>query len=365
MSDKEILDIFYNSIVKEAKTGKIDAFFHMNIYFNLNVENVNISHVDDTPDSILIPTFKITDKYLFDDLLIKYVNKAVEVYNPSDFAFLEDVSLIYPNQDSEKLKNTYKIKYIIGCLLANASFSDFSSPIDFLNSRIEMLDNRFLDGNLVDLGYLNSIKARLFISDEVCPIKAETPYRLTGYLEFDDGYKLMLPEIYAGACRDKYQIYAIQKNKKNNDINENYYLKEIRHGLISKVKGAAEHYFLMMMIFLSFAKDKEIEVVPFLVERWNAKNIAIHNYCKKNEGANIKEEELKQENLQNNITNVFIRIIKNLEDISTGLNFKESPYEVDDRLHIKFDDDFYSRAPLFNDVYKLLDEYKSEYKKER
>ena len=79
MSDKEILDIFYNSIVKEAKNGKIDAFFHMNIYFNLNIENVNISHVDDAPDSILIPTLKITDKYLFDDLLIKYVNKAVDI----------------------------------------------------------------------------------------------------------------------------------------------------------------------------------------------------------------------------------------------------------------------------------------------
>ena len=33
----QILDIFYNKIVKEAQTGRVDCFFMMNMIFNLNV----------------------------------------------------------------------------------------------------------------------------------------------------------------------------------------------------------------------------------------------------------------------------------------------------------------------------------------
>ena len=34
--EQQILDIFYNKIVHEAQTGRVDCFFMMNMIFNLN-----------------------------------------------------------------------------------------------------------------------------------------------------------------------------------------------------------------------------------------------------------------------------------------------------------------------------------------
>ena len=39
MIDNQIIDIFYNQIAKEAKTGRVDCFFMTNIAFDLTVNN--------------------------------------------------------------------------------------------------------------------------------------------------------------------------------------------------------------------------------------------------------------------------------------------------------------------------------------
>ena len=65
----QILDIFYNKIVKEAQTGRVDCFFMMNLIFNLNIENTLVSKCDDIEyDGVLIPTLKITNKELTNNL---------------------------------------------------------------------------------------------------------------------------------------------------------------------------------------------------------------------------------------------------------------------------------------------------------
>lgn len=362
MTDKQILDIFYSQIVKEAQNGKIDCYFTLNIAFDLIINNQKISKCENIPyEGIIIPNLKISNQELFDKLLIQYVKKAIENYSAKDFSFLEDLDL-EKLENKEELKKIYLIKYIISTLLANASYTDFNNPIKFLEERINMFDHKIVnDNNEIELGYISSIKARLFFQEEVSSIKSETPYRINSYLLFDDGYKLILPEIYAGNTGTKYILYGIQKTFKNSNLDEREYLKQIRKGFVSKINGAPEHYFIATMLFLSLCSDKEIEVVPFLVERWNAKKIAINNITKNNSTISLEQKEEEQELIQNNITNILIRYFTKLEDASNGINFTSIPFETDDRLCIHIANDFQSKSIAFNEIYELTQNLKNRH----
>lgn len=357
MSDNQILDVFYNDIVKEAQNGRVDCFFIMNIVFNLVIDNNKITNASEfLSEDILTPTLKITNKQLFDSLLVEYVKKAIEVYNPNDFSFLEDIDI-----ENNNTKSKYLIKYIICTLLANASYSDFDNPTMFLKSRIAMLENRILNTDEeIELGYIDSIGASIHIKEEVSPIKSETPYRIASYLKFDDGYELVMPELYVGDNGKSYQLYGIQKTSKNSDIDEREYLRQIRKGFIAKINGAKEHYFLAAMLLLTLCSDKEIEVVPFLVERWNAKRIAIYNKSKRNTDFNLDDLFEEQENIQNNVTNIFMRYFTKLEDVSTGLDFSLMPFELDSSLHITMSEDFESRSMAFNELFRLANELRKQ-----
>ncbi len=361
IDDQRILDVFYTQLVPEAKTGKVNCYFIINMAFDLIIDNKEITKCNNLPyNGILIPTLKVTNKELFDEKLVEYVNKAFEIYNPSDFAFLDDLNAT-EIENLTDIKEEYLIKYIITMLFANASYSDFNYPIEFLNSRISMFENKILNHEgEIELGYLESIGARIYIEEEVSPIRAETPYRIKSYLRFDDGHQLLLPEIYAGCSDEKHHLYGIQKTTKNSETDEHAYLKQIRKGFIAKINGAPEHYFLTVMLFLSLCNDKEIEVVPFLVERWNAKRIAIYNKRKNSGTFSLMEKEKEQESIQTNITDIFIRYFKKLEDVSTGMDFYLVPFELDNNLHIKLAKDFESRSQVFNELFNLANNYKEE-----
>lgn len=360
MKESQILDIFYNKIVPEAQNGRIDCYYIMNLAFNLVIDNIEISKCNTNfPKGVIVPTLKITNKDLFNELLIEYVNKALEFYNQEDFAFVNDLDSNY-NEELNMSKEECLIKYVICTLLANASSDDFYNPIQFLKDRIAMFDNKIIkqEGE-IDFGYIESINARLYVAEEISPIKSETPYRIKSYLEFDDGYKLILPEIYAANTGEKYKLYGIQKTSKNqSEIDERPYLKQIRKGLIAKINGAPEHYFLASMLFLSLCNDKEIEVIPFLIERWNAKRIAIYNRARVYKDFSIEEKIKEQERLQTNITDIFLRYFTKLEDVSTGMIFQSVPYEIDSNLHIIMANNFESRSVAFNELFKLSNEYK-------
>ena len=135
-----VIDLFYNEIVPEASQGRVDAFFIMNLVFNLTIDNKTITSTNDIGhEDVIIPTLKITNKELFDMLLVEYVNKVPETYDEKEFRFLDDVQYLMPQESKEKieeLKQKYLIKYIICTLLANASYADFENPIRFLEIRI-------------------------------------------------------------------------------------------------------------------------------------------------------------------------------------------------------------------------------------
>lgn len=361
MTDKQILDIFYTKVIPEAQRGKVDCYFKINLPFDLIIANKEISKCKELSyEGLLIPTLKITNKKEFDKKLVEYIRKAQAFYNQSDFIFLNDLDLISA-EDKSREKEEYLIKYIICTLFANATLSDFENPIFFLSSRIEMFENKIIQTKEeIDLGYLNSISAKLFIKEEISPIKAETPYRIKAHLLFDDGHDLILPEIYAGQTKNKYQLYGIQKTTTNSKIDERAYLKQIRKGLISKINGAPEHYFLAVMLFLSLCSDKEIVITPFLVERWNAKRIAMTNKVSRIPNYSIGDLERDQDKIQSNITDIFIRYFTKLEDVTIGMDFCTIPLETDTDLHIAIRENFESRSTVFNEIFQLVQKYKDK-----
>ncbi len=361
MRDKQILDIFYNKIVLEAQKGIIDCYLAVNMPFNLVVHNQEISKCEELPyEGLLIPTLKITNKQLFDDLLVEYVNKARYFYSDEDFSFLNDLEAS-PFENIDILKEEYITKYIIGNLFANATFSDFDNPTAFLQSRISMFDNKILkEEEELCLGHLDSIGAKMYVMEEKSSIWNETPYRLKSYLEFDDGHILSMPQVYVGKGKDKYYLYAIQGTDQNNELDEKPYLRQIRQGLIAKLKGAPENYFLAFMLTLSLCSDEEIEMVPFCVERWNAKKIANYNRAKVNPNLILLDLDNEQDRIQNNITDIFIRYFTKIEDISDGIDLSVIPFESNSNLGVKINSDFKSRCTVFNELFNLVNEYKDQ-----
>ena len=243
--------------------------------------------------------------------IIEKITKGVEVsrkdgkaYQASNIKIAEGFKneLSSGNCISKSFSSSLSINSPLCFVWINLSYSDFMNPVKFLQDRIEMFNERILgDRNELYIGNLDSINARLRITEEKSPIKSESPHRLRGTLEYDDGYILELPEIYAGKTNDKYIVYGIQKTTEDAPIDETSYVKAIRKGLISKINGAPEHYILMIMAFLSLCHDKPIEAVPILIERYNAKRIAL------NKRTDMTEEEKDDyhNSLQFNITNEY------------------------------------------------------------
>lgn len=358
MTDKKILEVFYNEFIPETQKGKIDCYFRLNIGFSFVVDNQIVSkYEEDQYNGVLIPTLKVTNKEMFDRLLVEYVKRAREFYDNSNFSFLNDLNDLGIN-NVDDVKERYLIKYIIGTLFANASLNDFENPLNFLKSRIEMFDNKILKDDEICLGYIDSIGAKIYVKEEKSSIKTETPYQIKGYLQFDDGYILKLPEIYCGCTKDKYQIYGIQKKDSNNGDDEKNYLKQIRKGYIAKIKGAPEHFFLAVMLSLSLCKDKEIEIVPFLIERWNAKKVAMYYKANRNPNLLLDKLEEEQEKIQSNMTDIFVHYFTKMEDVSNGIEFLSIPFDTDTSLNFKINDDFESRCVAFNELIDLADKYK-------
>lgn len=114
------------------------------------------------------------------------------------------------------------------------------------------------------------------------------------------------------------------------------------------------------MLFLALCSDKEIEVVPFLIERWNAKRMASIDKVRKEIDKSLLEKEKEQENIQNNVTNILLRYFKKIEDVSKGLEFYAVPFDIDNNLHIMMKENVESRCIAFNELLELVTEYKSQ-----
>lgn len=134
----DIIDIFYNNIIKEASMGRVNCLFIYNIVFNTYLVEDN-KHIESTVnvDNLFIPTLVIENKEKFNNLLLEYVIKAKSFYNLEKY----ENELREQNQE-ELIKDRICIEKILMTLLwSNATVEDFEDPINFLKKRINLQKN--------------------------------------------------------------------------------------------------------------------------------------------------------------------------------------------------------------------------------
>ncbi len=117
----DITNILKEFII-EASRGEIDAYFTYNIIFETIIDTKKVT-TSEVKEGTIIPCLTIKNLSNFTKLLEIYIKKSLEFYDLSSF------------EGNEK----EKIKMIIASLFANATFDDFTNPIDFLNRRIAFL----------------------------------------------------------------------------------------------------------------------------------------------------------------------------------------------------------------------------------
>lgn len=356
-----VLDIFYNEILDEAKNGRIDCGFIYNVIFN-TISPEKSFYVENSDNDLQIPTLYISNKQVFDELLIKYVEKCINLYDQS----------YYDN-------NHDYIKAIITFLITNMSVEEFMDPIRYLNKRINFLDNIPDDINnyskFGDSSYLGEIE--YMISSE--PLYEETPYSL----KFKIGDSI-LPTVRFGIDNNKVYIYAIQNehssylNKKINrtlyKINENFDTTDESFDNINdfeNLTGISPSSVCAATLATAYFRNKgysDILISSFLPVRYNAKVLStkkkLEKEAKKNnyddEQIEILTLEKEEENLniQRNISDKLVRTFRRIDNQFDSIDIISYPYDVDSFLHLTVNDKVYCSNPFLEDLYNSFRETK-------
>ena len=200
----DILKIFYEVFIPGVIRGFIDIenFLCFNIAFNMKIGNELIETKKD--DELVIPTLTITNKDLFDKLLVKYIEKCLKFYS-----FPEEI------ENNEKAK----IGEILVFLFANATIDDFENPISFLKKKINFLENE----TLIDLNCeftSKTLSATIKVKALRAQIISEAPYKIE-FEMFNDEGKYNMPNIYVGIEENKAYIYAIQRLQTTDNDSKN------------------------------------------------------------------------------------------------------------------------------------------------
>lgn len=361
----DILDIFYDNIVKEAQKGRIDCFFYYNIIFSTYLVEDNIKYeADSSYSDLLIPTLCIKDKEKFDLLLVEYVNKCLEFYDDSNFAS-EVISGEYYDDDNKISKE----KVILALLFANATIEDFADPIEFLRKRISFMEN--CQECKYNLGKSNILDCEIEI--EICKdkINNETPYQFCVKCISDNFEEYEFPRLKFGLSDGKAYIFAIQNSTKNNGplskkINRKLY--KVGEGFCSEndnydlyeegnLKDITPSFVIVANIFISYLENLGIynfTVQSLLLERWNSKVIA--NHIKAERKGSYESFYDKQLEIQSNLTEKFLRTFLRLIFHCDNLSITAYPMEQGFDLHFVNDGIMRSNNSLLNETANMVNE---------
>ena len=359
----DIIDIFYNYIVKEAVFGRVDCYFYYNMLFDTIVNDNIVSNSIKYPHTIT-PTLIIKDKEVFDKLLIEYVNLALDFYDDNNFE-----KEVIEKYEYNKSRNS-KEKTIMTLLWSNATMEDFQNPIGFLQRRINFLKSEIKTDNQ-EYGYCDILKGNLSVSIEKDKIYNETPYKMVIKLNNNDE-EYIFPEIKFGIDNETIYFYAIQNNGNNNNSYSkkvNRILFKIGDGFDQKLdnyenyeegnlKDVSASFLVALNIAISYFKTKnfnKICVSSILIERWNAKKIAISLDRRLNE-VDKNKLLIEQENIQKNITEKFLRTFLRLKFHYDGIDVSSMPFEIDSNLHLNISKELISNNTLLNETNILINE---------
>lgn len=337
----DITNILKEFII-EASRGEIDAYFTYNIIFETIIGTKKVTTTK-AKEGTIIPCLTIKNLEEFNNLLEVYIQKALKFYDLSSF------------EGTEK----EKIKMIIASLFANATFDDFANSIDFLNRRIAFFENS--KEETLNSTFILSLNSTLTASITKDKIYNETPYRVVANFKSDEGI-FKLPEVKFGISDDTLYIYAIQ----NTPQEKNNYTKKINRALYKVNDGFSDEstatlgdttasFLIASAIILSYMQTKnitKIKISSMLLERWNAKRIAISKKVKNKKLTNEETENLikDQERIQSNLTEKFIRTFLRLSEQYKNLDITAYPFEIDSYLSLETTGKLTSKNPLLNDI---------------
>lgn len=349
---------FYE-LIKEASTGTviIDGD-EWPVYFDTKIEQNGKVLIDtgaNAPGKLLI-----RNEEKFFSLLQEYLELEISK-NRKAYTFI--------NKSVEE-----KMKFLMMNLISNATSEDFINPEEFLRRNIDFQkDITFQSINTpleVKLGqtFKNS---HLEIQNELTDSRMETPYKITEKLKGvinNQEVEYYLPSIYYGIRQENNElvcyIYSIiSDNKKKNETEENKKYTSIINRLLYKLnngikeKESVEYFdfknnlsdyypegnitdvtpsfILSLNIFITLLQNKKItkiKAVPYLPIRYISREVAAEN----NEAADKKKELLERNDaIQTNLTNKFIRTFRRLAVQNDSLEIETYPYELDEFLTIK------------------------------
>ena len=372
-----IIDLFFDSVAKEAASGRVDCNMMYNVLFETKV---NGKYLYKSPDniknnnSLFIPTLEINNLEEFNNKLIEYYDKAKVFYKNS----------IDQEDDFDKT--------IITLLWNNACEEDFKNPINYINKYISFLDKPLDLSNVYEsIGYSEMLDSNLEVSLNQEPIYEETPYAL--YVRCTNG-KLYynFPVVRFGIKDDTAYIYAVQQLRESNDSLENEKYKKKIHRKLFKVNENFEkeeeidnitnpenltgiNPSALVSLSVLFSKLEEvgikiIEVPSFLPVRYNAKEISFlvkKDILKRKGYSDIDIENTfndlskSHEEIQRNLSDKLLRNIRRIEYNFNNIDVTSYPMELDTSTHINLSEYEYCNNPLLQEVYEL--NKKKSYKK--
>lgn len=368
----DLLDVFYNYIIKEAAVGVINCYFRCNLKFNTRIveEDKYISYRDFV-DEALVPTLVIKNKSEFNSLLLKYVEVALPFYGDDYFP-----ESIIDNDYRYSDKGISKEKVIMSLVWSNATYDDFNDPCNFLRKRIDFFRLGSLDFYKEEqrIGYSEIFNSD--ISIKICKngLENETPYSLMINLnDVSTGDKIYeFPRIYFGISDDVGYVYAIQNSKRrfvsekwqkkidrlmykinegldvNEDNSINYGEGNLKDVTPNMVVGAN----ILMGLFKNIGISKVV-VPPILITRWNEKMIRLER--EKMILFNKTLEDIENDyndilRIQSNLSEKFLRVFRRIGYHHSSVMISSYPFEEGNNLEIKLLD----YVDICNN--KLLDE---------
>lgn len=347
-----------------------NILINLGINIDLKISNENISLFTTDNNNLFVPTLIINDILTFINKLKEYLRLAKEFYDKDYYDAIE-----------------YEDKTILTLLWSNATLNDFNNPIAFIEKRIDFLIdstfNEYSDEKIV--GNSSILKSQISINIEKEAIYQETPYsfnvKLLNNENLDESY--ILPKLRFGISNNKCTIMAIQNNKKTlldntkyskkikrllNKVNQNFELEEYNDNIDNpeNLTGIVPSFLVVSTIFLSLIKKlgmDDVEIVPFLPIRWNAKELM---YLKikeidKNKQIDIdkinekyKNNTLMHYDIQRNLSDKLIRNFRRLAYHFNNINILSYPYEVDEMMHFKLNDEYSCNNDFLNELYTIF-----------
>lgn len=373
------INVFYDEIINEASTGRVDCFFMMNLLFSTYIreENKTIEAKKNDDGRYLIPRLVIKNKESFNKLLTDYLSLARKKY---DLSIYQDELTFADVENYEQVIN----KIILTTLWANATYDDFSESEEFLRKQIAFLkDETFSEyEEPTIIGYSETLGGYVEVENIQETILNETPNSLKiSVIEPETNERYTFPLVRYGIEDNKCYIYAVQKNKRYDE--ENKFKKKVNRRLFQigenfdtkndtyenygegNLKDVSASFVVASNIALGLLASKGITdvVVPsILIERWNAKETGIIVKSKREENSQEYIDSNKEEHnkIQNNLTEKLLRTFLRIVSHNKTFNVTAYPFDIDSSLHIKTSEELDCNNTLLNETFLIGEKVNSK-----